>query len=779
MADAQKSRSGRGWDNELTFLNPGRKMRMTEGQTDRERRQMKEIMRRIAAAEGKTPPSSSDEDTKPKQESGDEAARLRTQSDQSGKLLTKKRKKSKSKVAEKFRRPGIDRRNRAGETQVMRAVHDADLTRVKELIADGADVNITCNAGWTPLHESANPEITKLLLDAEADPNARGPEGLGETATTTLHEAARHGNTEVVKVLLEYYADPSIRNSEGKLPIDLVDSDSDGEEIKGILTKHVYKPPPSPSTSESDFGSELETKSPKRVKLSSSNKAKKPAKKVSIKRAESKSSTSQGKYKTPAYVEDSDIEDEGSPKKSKKSKTQRKTAPRKTPVVKKKTKGTSVVKDAESSSSSDDEPINLRNVSKAKVSSPDNGVESNKKEISPRATTQQQSMASQFREAVKRKAKSKKLVDSESDVGDEVVSPKRASTNKSKVEMHQKQDRYPAKPAEKVESSASAAEKFVKPPISKSAQKRIEMLADAKKGNRTERPHQKLDAGEKKKVKEEPIKKDPAMMGPPSITMQPEDQTIFSGQQVIYYIAATGQPPLRFQWYQGGVRLSNAPPEVLSDKRIYERIDGATRGLLTIHNIRSDDVRCRRGSTPRVGTEPLTCTVSNSIGQMKSKPARLTVKASPAEKAKLLEKNHSEATDLAAALGLDPPEPLLLPKFKPIPTESEFRLISDARLALNLWTKKNEKMLLSVLPPGEGNESGPAKTSSASSNFVNAKSSSNQQSRWGPPKTGQGTQSQHRPPPHHQYYPPPRQQPPPPPPDSQRRVSQGSGRMLI
>ena len=63
----------------------------------------------------------------------------------------------------------------AGETQIMRAVHDADMAKVKVLIADGADVNIACNAGWTPLHESGNPEITTLLLEAEADPNVRQP----------------------------------------------------------------------------------------------------------------------------------------------------------------------------------------------------------------------------------------------------------------------------------------------------------------------------------------------------------------------------------------------------------------------------------------------------------------------------------------------------------------------------------------------------------------------------------------------------------------------------
>ena len=126
---------------------------------------------------------------------------IKTSSDATGKLLGKKQ--SRRKDVE--RKPGIDRRNRsvlspdidtaaapttnqvpltrtlcvpwcvarAGETQVMRAVHDNDMATVKVLIADGADVNITCNAGWTPLHESGNFEITKLLLEAEADPNVR------------------------------------------------------------------------------------------------------------------------------------------------------------------------------------------------------------------------------------------------------------------------------------------------------------------------------------------------------------------------------------------------------------------------------------------------------------------------------------------------------------------------------------------------------------------------------------------------------------------------------
>ena len=49
---------------------------------------------------------------------------------------------------------GVDRRNRQGETPLLRAVQEGDVAGVRRLLQQGADVRIPCFAGWTPLHEA-------------------------------------------------------------------------------------------------------------------------------------------------------------------------------------------------------------------------------------------------------------------------------------------------------------------------------------------------------------------------------------------------------------------------------------------------------------------------------------------------------------------------------------------------------------------------------------------------------------------------------------------------
>ena len=43
-----------------------------------------------------------------------------------------------------------------GETKLHTACINNDVTLVRQLLSDGADVNIADYAGWTPLHEACN-----------------------------------------------------------------------------------------------------------------------------------------------------------------------------------------------------------------------------------------------------------------------------------------------------------------------------------------------------------------------------------------------------------------------------------------------------------------------------------------------------------------------------------------------------------------------------------------------------------------------------------------------
>lgn len=74
-----------------------------------------------------------------------------------------------------------------------------------------------------PIHSAAattDPEraleLSKLLLDAGADPNVRQQGGY-----TPLHEAALHGKLELLRLLLERGADPSLANDAGRRPVEL------------------------------------------------------------------------------------------------------------------------------------------------------------------------------------------------------------------------------------------------------------------------------------------------------------------------------------------------------------------------------------------------------------------------------------------------------------------------------------------------------------------------------------------------------------------------------
>lgn len=102
-----------------------------------------------------------------------------------------------------------------GFTPLGLACHFGHEETARYLLLKGADVNMCSNNGYNvyPLHSALaadNADITKILLEANADVNVAQISGL-----TPLHSAAQHGNIELIILLLEAGADVSAKTSDG------------------------------------------------------------------------------------------------------------------------------------------------------------------------------------------------------------------------------------------------------------------------------------------------------------------------------------------------------------------------------------------------------------------------------------------------------------------------------------------------------------------------------------------------------------------------------------
>ncbi|XP_068115583.1 ankyrin repeat domain-containing protein 11 [Hyperolius riggenbachi] len=116
----------------------------------------------------------------------------------------------------------VNKRNERGETRLHRAAIRGDARRIKELINEGADVNVKDFAGWTALHEACNRgyyEVAKQLLAAGAEVNTKGLDD-----DTPLHDASNNGHFKVVKLLLRYGGNPHQSNRKGETPLKVANS---------------------------------------------------------------------------------------------------------------------------------------------------------------------------------------------------------------------------------------------------------------------------------------------------------------------------------------------------------------------------------------------------------------------------------------------------------------------------------------------------------------------------------------------------------------------------
>ncbi len=97
------------------------------------------------------------------------------------------------------------------------AVKASDIAKVKQLIANGADVNQNQRSLGTPLHQaslSGSTDIAELLIGHGANVNAEN-----KIFGTPLYIAARKGNVGVAAVLIANHADVGARWTDGTTPL--------------------------------------------------------------------------------------------------------------------------------------------------------------------------------------------------------------------------------------------------------------------------------------------------------------------------------------------------------------------------------------------------------------------------------------------------------------------------------------------------------------------------------------------------------------------------------
>lgn len=119
-------------------------------------------------------------------------------------------------------RHGADPNNMdiTGRTPVLHAVDSHTVSCLRLILEAGGHPNPTMPKGkfrsspLTAAGFAGMPEMLKLLLDFEADPNACNPEGL-----TALHSVARTQNVDCALLLLEFGADLNAVSSTGKTPL--------------------------------------------------------------------------------------------------------------------------------------------------------------------------------------------------------------------------------------------------------------------------------------------------------------------------------------------------------------------------------------------------------------------------------------------------------------------------------------------------------------------------------------------------------------------------------
>jgi ankyrin repeat protein len=110
---------------------------------------------------------------------------------------------------------GIDK---LGRSSLHYAANEANVGRVRELLASGADSNLQDKNGWSPLHfaaQASSHEVTELLLASGASVHLR--DSFGNTALFRAVFSSK-GIGTVIQALRAAGADPKAVNAHGVSP---------------------------------------------------------------------------------------------------------------------------------------------------------------------------------------------------------------------------------------------------------------------------------------------------------------------------------------------------------------------------------------------------------------------------------------------------------------------------------------------------------------------------------------------------------------------------------
>jgi ankyrin repeat protein len=129
-------------------------------------------------------------------------------------------------------------RDEFDESDLHFAAQDGDLTRVRQLLADGRSPNAFDEISRTPLHyaaESGHVDIIRVLLEAGADVNAHEEARIGNTP---LRDVAGECSLAVATLLVDSGADPRIPGWMQLTALHLAEQrkDQEGRRVYALLT---------------------------------------------------------------------------------------------------------------------------------------------------------------------------------------------------------------------------------------------------------------------------------------------------------------------------------------------------------------------------------------------------------------------------------------------------------------------------------------------------------------------------------------------------------------